>query len=81
MATELDIALIEIQQAKKILQNELHANERIMRAITESERLIKLKDSQIAEMRKFLQLFVDACNGEVVFIPNEKFEEIKQLLK
>lgn len=81
MATETDIALIEIQQAKKILQNESHTNERIIRTITESERLLKSKDLQIAEMKKQFEFLVSAYDCGAVLIPHSVFDEIKQLLK
>lgn len=81
MTTKTDIILIEIQQSKKILQNEIQAKERIMNTITESENLIKQKDLQISEMRNYLKMFLDSFESGGSVIPNHRFDEIKQLLK
>ena len=74
MATKTDIILIEIQQSKKILQNEIQAKERIMNTITESEILIKQKDLQISEMRNYLKMFLDSFESGGSVIPNYRFD-------
>lgn len=81
MTTKTDIILIEIQQSKKILQNEIQAKERIMITITESENLIKQKDLQISKMRKTLDWLDKMHDRGDYLIPHSIFEEIKQHLK
>jgi len=81
MATETDIAIIEINNSLKHIRNSGFVNEQITKSLTEAERLLKLKDSKISEMKEHLEFILEAYDSGAVIIPNAVFKRIKELIK
>lgn len=80
MPGELDILKIELNQAIKIQQNKAYAEERVLKALEESKRVLESYENKISVLKSSLIIFTDASESGGV-ISNETIQSIKTLIK
>lgn len=80
MPSELDILKIELNQAIKIQQNKAYAEERVLKALEESHRVLESYENKISVLKSSLKTFTDAAESGGL-ISNETIESIKTLIK
>lgn len=80
MPSELDILKIELNQAIKIQQNKAYAEERVLKALEESHRVLESYENKISVLKSSLIIFTDASESGGL-ISNETIESIKTLIK
>jgi hypothetical protein len=80
MPTEHDILKIELRQAIKIQQNKAYAEERVLKALEESQRVLERFENKISVLKSSLKTFTDAAESGGL-ISNETIESIKTLIK
>lgn len=80
MPSELDILKIELNQAIKIQQNKAYAEERVLKALEESHRVLESYENKISVLKSSLIIFTDASESGGL-ISNETIQSIKTLIK
>jgi hypothetical protein len=80
MPSELDILKIELNQAIKIQQNKAYAEERVLKALEESQRILESCENKISMLKSSLKTFTDAAESGGL-ISNETIQSIKTLIK
>lgn len=80
MPSELDVLKIELNQAIKIQQNKAYAEERVLKALEESHRVLESYENKISVLKSSLIIFTDASESGGL-ISNETIQSIKTLIK
>lgn len=80
MVSETSVLMIEIEQSIKIQHNKVHAEERILKTLEESKRLLNQKEEKIKKLTNHLKTICNAAESGGL-ISNQTIESIKILIK